>query len=110
MEVLLRELVLGIPRKLRAKWFSIRAWLVIPKHLQIPHIGAMGVSAVQEKQSGGPDIRPVSSEIDSLLSGLIKNYDYGLQNFMPEVSTNTPLEYGDKGMPTIVLLDVGTKK
>ena len=73
-------------------------------------IGAIGVSAVQEKLSGGPDIRPVSSEIDSRLSGLIKNYNYGLQDFMPEVSTKTPLEYGDKGMPTIVLLDVGTKK
>jgi carbamoyl-phosphate synthase small subunit len=70
----------------------------------------MGISAVEDRVSGRPDIRSVSAETDVRLSGLMKNYDYGLQNFMPEVSTNTPLEYGDECRATIVLLDVGTKK
>ncbi|HKR57720.1 MAG TPA: glutamine-hydrolyzing carbamoyl-phosphate synthase small subunit [Candidatus Nitrosopolaris sp.] len=71
-------------------------------------IGALGVSPVQEEVCGDPNT--VSSEINARLSGLIKNYDYGLQNFMPEVSTTSPTEYGDKCGATIVLLDVGTKK
>jgi carbamoyl-phosphate synthase small subunit len=51
-----------------------------------------------------------NSEIDVRgLSSLIKNQQYGQQDFMPEVSTNIPREYGDNTKETIVLLDTGTK-
>ncbi|HXX98945.1 MAG TPA: glutamine-hydrolyzing carbamoyl-phosphate synthase small subunit [Candidatus Bathyarchaeia archaeon] len=51
-----------------------------------------------------------NSEIDVMgLSSLIKNQQYGQQDFMPEVSTNIPREYGDNTKETIVLLDTGTK-
>ncbi|MGA9151413.1 MAG: glutamine-hydrolyzing carbamoyl-phosphate synthase small subunit [Candidatus Nitrosopolaris sp.] len=51
-----------------------------------------------------------NSEIDvSGMSSLIKNQQYGQQDFMSEVSTNIPREYGDNTNETIVLLDAGTK-
>ena len=51
-----------------------------------------------------------NSEIDVMgLSSLIKNQQYGQQDFMPEVSTNIPREYGDNTKEAIVLLDTGTK-
>jgi carbamoyl-phosphate synthase small subunit len=51
-----------------------------------------------------------NSEIDvSGMSSLIKNQQYGQQDFMSEVSTNIPREYGDNTNETIVLLDTGTK-
>jgi carbamoyl-phosphate synthase small subunit len=51
-----------------------------------------------------------NSEIDVReLSSLMKNQHYGQQDFMSEVSTNIPREYGDNTNETIVLLDTGTK-
>jgi len=51
-----------------------------------------------------------NSEIDIVgLSSLIKNQQYGQQDFMSEVSTNIPREYGNNTKETIVLLDTGTK-
>lgn len=51
-----------------------------------------------------------NSEIDVMgLSSLIKNQQYGQQDFMSEVSTNIPREYGNNTKETIVLLDTGTK-
>jgi carbamoyl-phosphate synthase small subunit len=66
-------------------------------------MGAISTWAVQEGAA--------NSEIDvgERLSGLIKNQTYVQQNFMPEVSTNTPRVYGDKARDTLVLLDTGTK-
>lgn len=65
-------------------------------------VGAISFSIVQE---GGT----TNSEIDvKRLSALIKNHQYDQQNFMPEVSTSTPREYG-KARDTLVLLDAGTK-
>lgn len=65
-------------------------------------VGAISFSIVQE---GGT----TNSEIDvKRLSALIKNHRYDQQNFMPEVSTSTPREYG-KARDTLVLLDAGTK-
>jgi carbamoyl-phosphate synthase small subunit len=43
------------------------------------------------------------------LRSLIKNQQYGQHNFMTEVSTTRPREYGDNTSETIVLLDTGTK-
>jgi carbamoyl-phosphate synthase small subunit len=40
---------------------------------------------------------------------LIKNGSYDDQNFLPQVSVNSQLEYGDKNRDCIVLLDTGTK-
>ncbi len=66
-------------------------------------IGAISFSLLQKG-------RTANSEIDGkALSGLIKNYQYDQQNFMSEVSTSTPREYGDKARDTLVLLDTGTK-
>ena len=66
-------------------------------------IGAISFSLVQKG-------RTANSEIDvKALAGLIKNYQYDQQNFMSEVSTSTPREYGDKARDTLVLLDTGTK-
>jgi carbamoyl-phosphate synthase small subunit len=66
-------------------------------------MGAISTWAVQEGAA--------NSEIDvrERLSGLMKNQTYVQQNFMPEVSTNTPRVYGDKARDTLVLLDTGTK-
>lgn len=66
-------------------------------------IGALSVSNARERAEDNSDIHI------SRLSSLIKNYQYDQQNFMPEVSTNTPREYGDKARDTLVLLDTGTK-
>lgn len=65
--------------------------------------GAISSSVIQK---GKMD----NSEIDFRgLSTLIKNQQYGQQDFMSEVSTNIPREYGDNTNETIVLLDTGTK-
>jgi carbamoyl-phosphate synthase small subunit len=49
-------------------------------------------------------------EIDGAkLQDMIKNESYDKTNFMPEVSTSEPQEYGDKSLDCIVLLDTGTK-
>ncbi len=49
-------------------------------------------------------------EIDvAKLQAMIKNESYDKTNFMPEVSTSEPQEYGDKSLDCIVLLDTGTK-
>ena len=40
---------------------------------------------------------------------LIKSESYNDQNFLPQVSVNTQLEYGDKNKDCIILLDTGTK-
>jgi len=65
--------------------------------------GAISSSVVQKGELA-------NSEVDVReLSSLIKNQQYGQQDFMPEVSTNMPREYGDNTKETIVLLDTGTK-
>jgi carbamoyl-phosphate synthase small subunit len=65
--------------------------------------GAISFSVLQKG-------RMANSEIDVKgLSGLIKKHQYNQQDFMAEVSTSTPREYGDKTRETIVLLDTGTK-
>ena len=46
---------------------------------------------------------------DSRMRELIKNESYDDQNFLPQVSVNSQLEYGDKNRDCIVLLDTGTK-
>jgi carbamoyl-phosphate synthase small subunit len=67
-------------------------------------IGAISVRAFQEVSAANSEI-----EVQSRLSGLIKKQPYDQQNFMPEVSTSIPREYGDKARDTLVLLDTGTK-
>jgi len=67
-------------------------------------IGAISVRAFQEVSAANSEI-----EVLSRLSGLIKKQPYDQQNFMPEVSTSTPREHGDKVRDTLVLLDTGTK-
>jgi carbamoyl-phosphate synthase small subunit len=65
--------------------------------------GAISSSVIQKGKMA-------NSEIDVRgLSSLIKNQHYGQQDFMSEVSTNIPREYGDNTNETIVLLDTGTK-
>jgi carbamoyl-phosphate synthase small subunit len=65
--------------------------------------GAISSSVLQEGKMA-------NSEIDIRdLSSLINNEQYGQRDFMPEVSTNIPREYGDNTKETIVLLDTGTK-
>jgi carbamoyl-phosphate synthase small subunit len=65
--------------------------------------GAISSSVLQKEKMA-------NSEIDVMgLSSLIKNQQYDQQDFMPEVSTNIPREYGDDTKETIVLLDTGTK-
>jgi len=65
--------------------------------------GAISSSIVQRGELA-------NSEVDVRgLSSLIKNQQYGQQDFMSEVSTNIPREYGDNTKETIVLLDTGTK-
>jgi len=65
--------------------------------------GAISSSVIQKGKLA-------NSEVDVReLSSLIKNQQYGQQDFMPEVSTNMPREYGDNTKETIVLLDTGTK-
>ncbi|HYA83592.1 MAG TPA: glutamine-hydrolyzing carbamoyl-phosphate synthase small subunit [Candidatus Bathyarchaeia archaeon] len=65
--------------------------------------GAISSSVLQEGKMA-------NSEIDIRdLSSLINNQQYGQRDFMPEVSTNIPREYGDNTKETIVLLDTGTK-
>jgi carbamoyl-phosphate synthase small subunit len=67
-------------------------------------MGAISTWAVQEGAATNSEI-----DVRERLSGLIKNQTYVQQNFMPEVSTNTPRVYGDKARDTLVLLDTGTK-
>ena len=50
-----------------------------------------------------------SSIEDSKLRELIKNESYDDQNFLPQVSVNRQLEYGDKDRDCVILLDTGTK-
>jgi carbamoyl-phosphate synthase small subunit len=69
-----------------------------------------GVMAGAISSSGIQKGKLANSEVDVReLSSLIKNQQYGQQDFMPEVSTNMPREYGDDTKETIVLLDTGTK-
>jgi len=69
-----------------------------------------GVMAGAISSSGIQKGKLANSEVDVReLSSLIKNQQYGQQDFMPEVSTNMPREYGDNTKETIVLLDTGTK-
>jgi carbamoyl-phosphate synthase small subunit len=67
-------------------------------------MGAISTWAVQEGAAANSEI-----DVRERLSGLIKNQTYVQQNFMPEVSTNTPRVYGDEARDTLVLLDTGTK-
>jgi carbamoyl-phosphate synthase small subunit len=50
-----------------------------------------------------------SSIEDTKMRQLIKDARYDDQNFLPQVSVNSPLEYGDKSRDCIILLDTGTK-
>ncbi|HEY7508126.1 MAG TPA: glutamine-hydrolyzing carbamoyl-phosphate synthase small subunit [Nitrososphaera sp.] len=59
----------------------------------------MGAIAVSDKG-------PVD---DSRMKKLVAGAKYEGMNFMPEVSTAKPQEYGDKEKPCVVLLDTGTK-
>ena len=65
--------------------------------------GAISSSVIQKGKMANPEIDVMG------LSSLIKNQQYGQQDFMSEVSTNIPREYGDNTNETIVLLDTGTK-
>ena len=65
--------------------------------------GAISSSVIQK-------VKMANSEFDFRgMTSLIKNQQYGQQDFMPEVSTNIPREYGDNTKEAIVLLDTGTK-
>jgi carbamoyl-phosphate synthase small subunit len=46
---------------------------------------------------------------DSRLESVLKGAKYEGLNFMPEVSTSRPLEYGDKDRDAIVVIDTGVK-
>ncbi len=46
---------------------------------------------------------------DTRMKRLVSSAKYEGLNFMPEVSTPIPQEYGDKDRPCVVLLDTGTK-
>jgi carbamoyl-phosphate synthase small subunit len=46
---------------------------------------------------------------ESRMKQLIKSESYDDQNFLPEVSTSSHREYGDRNRDCIVLLDTGTK-
>lgn len=59
----------------------------------------MGAIAVSDKG-------PVD---DARMKKLVSGAKYEGMNFMPEVSTAKPQEYGDKEKPCVVLLDTGTK-
>jgi carbamoyl-phosphate synthase small subunit len=76
----------------------------VTKKLRVKGVmaGAISSSIIQKGKMA-------NSEIVRGLSSLIKNQQYGQQDFMPEVSTNNPREYGDNTKETIVLLDTGTK-
>jgi carbamoyl-phosphate synthase small subunit len=50
-----------------------------------------------------------SSIDDTKIRQLIKDARYDDQNFLPQVSANAPLEYGDRSRDCIILLDTGTK-
>lgn len=67
-------------------------------------MGAISTWAVQEGVAANSEI-----DVRKRLSRLIKNQQYGQQNFMPEVSTSIPRVYGDEVRDTVVLLDTGTK-
>jgi carbamoyl-phosphate synthase small subunit len=67
-------------------------------------MGAISTWAVQEGVAANSEI-----DVRKRLSRLIKNQQYGQQNFMPEVSTSIPRVYGDEARDTLVLLDTGTK-
>jgi carbamoyl-phosphate synthase small subunit len=49
------------------------------------------------------------SKVSKRLSLLLEGYHYEQQDFMPEVSSKVPKEYGEKSCETVVLLDTGTK-
>ncbi len=70
----------------------------LTKKLRV-HGVMMGAIVVSEKG-------PVD---DARLKKLVSDAAYEGLNFMPEVSTSKPQEYGDKDKPCIVLLDTGTK-
>jgi carbamoyl-phosphate synthase small subunit len=77
----------------------------VTKKLRVKGVMAGAISS-SITQKGKMD----NSEIGvTELSSLIKNQQYGQQDFMSEVSTNIPREYGDNTKETIVLLDTGTK-
>jgi carbamoyl-phosphate synthase small subunit len=46
---------------------------------------------------------------DVKMKQLIKRGSYDDENFLPQVSVNTQLEYGDKSKDCVILLDTGTK-
>jgi carbamoyl-phosphate synthase small subunit len=50
-----------------------------------------------------------SSIENTKMRQLIKDARYDDQNFLPQVSVNAPLEYGDKSRDCVILLDTGTK-
>lgn len=76
----------------------------LTKKLRVNGVMAGAISSAIQKG------KLANSEVDVReLSSLIKNQQYGQQDFMPEVSTNMPREYGDNTKETIVLLDTGTK-
>jgi carbamoyl-phosphate synthase small subunit len=77
----------------------------LTKKLRVNGVMAGAISSSVIQKGKLPD-----SEVDvRKLSSLIKNQQYDQQDFMPEVSTNMPREYGDNTKETIVLLDTGTK-
>ncbi|AIF84227.1 carbamoyl-phosphate synthase, small subunit [Candidatus Nitrososphaera evergladensis SR1] len=70
----------------------------LTKKLRV-HGVMMGAIAVSDKG-------PVD---DARMRKLVSGAKYEGLNFMPEVSTSKPQEYGDKDRPCVVLLDTGTK-
>lgn len=70
----------------------------LTKKLRV-HGVMMGAIAVSDKG-------PVD---DARMKKLVAGAKYEGLNFMPEVSTARPQEYGDKDRPCVVLLDTGTK-
>ncbi len=65
--------------------------------------GAMGTWPSQVHETS------FESEVSKRLSLLLENHQYEEEDFMPEVSTKFPREYGSKSFKTVVLLDTGTK-
>lgn len=58
----------------------------------------MGAVIVSEKSIG-----------DSRIKSVLENAEYEGINFMPEVSTSQPREYGDRNRDAIVIIDTGVK-